>query len=155
MADDWLNIALRFGLYLDLTILFGVSLFGVQALRPDHRATAIARRYVRAVGVTAALGIVLSLWSFVVMAKAMTGATEYAELTSHVFSMMLTTTAVGLAWMARLVALAGCLVAVARLRKHPAPHFGVCAGLGAVALLTVTWAGHGAMDDGVKGYLHL
>lgn len=44
MADDWLNIALRFGLYLDLTILFGVSLFGVQALRPDHRATAIARR---------------------------------------------------------------------------------------------------------------
>eukprot|EP00952_Eustigmatos_sp_NYUAD-ZCMA_P011159 45466-Eustigmatos_ZCMA.PRE.1 len=65
MADDWLNIALRFGLYLDLTILFGVSLFGVQALRPDHRASAIARRYVRAIGVTAALGIVLSLWSFV------------------------------------------------------------------------------------------
>ncbi|MCP1175843.1 copper homeostasis membrane protein CopD (plasmid) [Ralstonia solanacearum] len=155
MADDWLNIALRFGLYLDLTILFGVSLFGVQALRPDHRATAIARRYVRVLGVTAALGIVLSLWSFVVMAKAMTGATDYAELTSHVFGMMLTTTAVGLAWMVRLAALAGCLVVVARLRKHPAPHFGVCAGLGAVALVTVTWAGHGAMDDGARGYLHL
>lgn len=155
MADDWLNIALRFGLYLDLTILFGVSLFGVQALRPDHRASAIARRYVRAIGVTAALGIVLSLWSFVVMAKAMTGVTDYAELTSHVFSMMLTTTAVGLAWMARLAALSGCLVAVARLGKHPAPPFGACAGLGAVALVTVTWAGHGAMDDGARGYLHL
>ena len=155
MADDWLNIALRFGLYLDLTILFGVSLFGVQALRPDHRASAIARRYVRAIGVTAAVGIVLSLWSFVVMAKAMTGATDYAELTSHVFGMLLTSTAVGLAWMVRLAALAGCLVAVARLRKHPAPNFGVCAGLGAVALVTVTWAGHGAMDDGARGYLHL
>ena len=41
MADDWLNIALRFALYVDLTILFGVSLFGAYALRPDHRSSAM------------------------------------------------------------------------------------------------------------------
>ena len=155
MADDWLNIALLFALYLDLTILFGVSLFGVQALRPDHRASAIARRYVCTVGTTAALGILLSLWSIVVMAKAMTGATEYGALTSHIFGMILTTTTVGLAWIARLVALVSCLVVVAWLAKRPIPHFGLCAGLGAVALVTVTWAGHGAMHDGATGYLHL
>ena len=155
MADDWLNIAMRFALYVDLTILFGVSLFGAYALRPDHRSSAIARRYVCAIGVAAASGIVLSLWSIVVTAKAMTGAAEYAELSSHVFGMMLSSTAVGIGWLVRIAALAACLIIVMCVRRMPTLHFDIFAVLGAVALATVAWAGHGAMHDGSRGYVHI
>ncbi|WP_197328798.1 copper homeostasis membrane protein CopD [Ralstonia syzygii] len=154
MADDGLSVALRFALYLDLMLVFGVALFGLQALRPEDRAAAIARRYVRVIVVSVAAGIVLSLWSVLVMAKAMTGAAEYAELTRHVFGMILTATAFGLAWTVRMAALAACLSAVAVLRRRPTARFAVLAALGATALATLTWSGHGAMDDGARGVLH-
>lgn len=150
MADDGLSVAL----YLDLMLVFGVALFGLQALRPEDRAAAIARRYVRVIVVSVAAGIVLSLWSVLVMAKAMTGAAEYAELTRHVFGMILTATAFGLAWTVRMAALAACLSAVAVLRRRPTARFAVLAALGATALATLTWSGHGAMDDGARGVLH-
>ncbi|MGD7178257.1 copper homeostasis membrane protein CopD [Ralstonia pseudosolanacearum] len=154
MADDGLNVALRFALYLDLMLVFGVALFGLGALRPEERASAIARRYVRVVAVSVAVGIVLSLWSAVVMAKAMTGAAEYAELTGHVFGMILGATAFGLAWAVRMAALVACLPAALALRRCPTARFAVLAALGATALATLTWAGHGAMDQGARGMLH-
>ncbi|QOK93759.1 copper homeostasis membrane protein CopD (plasmid) [Ralstonia pseudosolanacearum] len=154
MADDGLNVALRFALYLDLMLVFGVALFGLRTLRPEERASAIARRYVRVVAVSVAVGIVLSLWSAVVMAKAMTGAAEYAELTGHVFAMILGATAFGLAWAVRMAALVACLPAVVALRRCPTARFAVLAVLGATALATLTWAGHGAMDQGARGVLH-
>ncbi|CAH0446160.1 Copper resistance protein D [Ralstonia syzygii subsp. syzygii] len=104
--------------------------------------------------VSVAAGIVLSLWSVLVMAKAMTGAAEYAELTRHVFGMILTATAFGLAWTVRMAALAACLSAVAVLRRRPTARFAVLAALGATALATLTWSGHGAMDDGARCVLH-
>ncbi|XAQ44587.1 copper homeostasis membrane protein CopD [Ralstonia solanacearum] len=154
MADDGLNVALRFALYLDLMLVFGVALFGLRALRPEERSSAIARRYVRVVAVSVAVGIVLSLWSAVVMAKAMTGAAEYAELTGHVFGMILGATAFGLAWAVRMAALVACLPAALALRRCPTARFAVLAALGATALATLTWAGHGAMDQGARGVLH-
>lgn len=154
MADDGLNVALRFALYLDLMLVFGVALFGLGALRPEERASAIARRYVRVVAVSVAVGIVLSLWSAVVMAKAMTGAAEYAELTGHVFGMILGATAFGLAWAVRMAALVACLPAALAQLRCPTARFAVLAALGATALATLTWAGHGAMDQGARGMLH-
>lgn len=155
MPDDWLVVALRFALYLDLMVLFGVPLFGIHAMRPDDRTLVLARRYVRIVGFAAVLGIGLSLASMVVMAKALIGASEYAELTAHVFGMIMTATSVGLAWTARIVVLLAALAVIAVLRTRSALRFGALAVLGAVALATVAWAGHGAMDDGTRGGLHL
>ena len=155
MPDDWLVVALRFALYLDLMVLFGVPLFSLHAMRPDDRTSALAWKYVRIVGLAAVLGIGLSLVSMVMMAKAMTGASEYAELTAHVFGMIMTGTSVGLAWTARIVVLLAVLALIAALRTRPALRFGALAALGAVALATVAWAGHGAMDDGTRGGLHL
>lgn len=155
MPEDWLVVALRFALYLDLMVLFGVALFGIHAMRPDDRSSIVARRYIRIVGIAAVLGIGLSLASMAVMAKAMTEASTYAELTAHVFGMIMTGTLVGMAWTARMAVLLATLVAVAVLRPHPAWRFGVVSALGAVALATVAWAGHGAMDDGTRGGLHL
>ncbi|AEG71065.1 copper homeostasis membrane protein CopD [Ralstonia solanacearum] len=155
MPDNWLAVALRFALYLDLMVAFGVALFGLYAMRPDERSSVVARRYVYVIGLAAVLGIGLSLASMVVMAKAMTGATEYAELTAHVFGMIMTATSVGLAWTARIVVLLAALAVIAMLRTRPTLRFGVSASLGAAALATVAWAGHGAMDDGTRGGLHL
>lgn len=159
MPDDWLVVALRFALYLDLMVLFGVALFcvnaGIHAMRSNDRNAVVARRYIQIIGLSAVLGIGLSLASMVVMAKAMTGASEYAELTTHVFGMIMTGTSVGLAWTARVVVLLAALVCLATLGNRPALRFGMASLLGAVALATVAWAGHGAMDDGARGGLHL
>lgn len=159
MPEDWFVVGLRFALYLDLMVLFGVALFcvnaGIHAMRPDDRHSTVARRYVRAIGTAAALGIGLSLASMVVMAKAMTGASEYAELTAHVFGMIVTGTSVGLAWTARIAVLLAALAAIALLRARPGLRLSVLSALGAVALATLAWAGHGAMDDGARGGLHL
>lgn len=36
MAGDWLTIVLRLALYLDITAAFGVTMFGIYALRHDE-----------------------------------------------------------------------------------------------------------------------
>ncbi|HEP9100188.1 TPA: copper homeostasis membrane protein CopD [Pseudomonas aeruginosa] len=154
MADDWINIALRFAVYMDLAATFGVALFGVYALRLDGRSPPIAQRYARAVAAGAILGIVLSACSMAVLAKAMSGAESYGELTSHIFEMVISETPVGVAWTIRLVALAACAgLALSKLRI--AYRLIGAAALSAMALATMAWSGHGAMSTGAQGYLHL
>ncbi len=96
MAGDWLTIALRLALYLDLAAAFGVALFALYALGRDERSSAVARRFRTLVGAAAALGIGLSVWALTVLAKAMSGAQSYAELTTHVFEMLITGTHMGI-----------------------------------------------------------
>ena len=126
MAEDWFTIVLRLALYLDMAAGFGVAMFSVYALGHDERSLAIARRYRVCVGVCAVIGIGLSVIGMTVLAKAMSGAQTYAELSTHIFEMLITGTHMGLAWCIR-----------------------------SVALATLAWAGHGAMDDGMRGYVHL
>lgn len=154
MTDDWLNIALRFAVYMDLGATFGVSLFGVYALRLDSRSSLVAQRFARAAFAGALVGIALSLGAMAVLAKAMSGAATYGELNSNVFEMIISETAVGIAWSVRLLALVACVgLAVSKLRTvHRL--IGLTA-LSALALATLAWSGHGAMSEGAQGYLHL
>jgi putative copper resistance protein D len=154
MTDDWLNIALRFAVYMDLGATFGVSLFGVYALRLDSRSSLVAQRFARAAVAGALVGIALSLGAMAVLAKAMSGAATYGELNSNVFEMIISETAVGIAWSVRLLALVACVgLAVSKLRTvHRL--IGSTA-LSALALATLAWSGHGAMSEGAQGYLHL
>lgn len=152
---DWATVSVRFALYLDLTALFGLPLFGLYALRREEISSGIGSRYVAISSALAAVGIGLSLANIAVMAKAMTGASEYAELQSHVFEMIVTGTDFGAAWAVRLVALVLCLLVALFARRWPALQIGVLAAAGGVALSTLAWGGHGAMDDGVRRYIHL
>ncbi|WP_343548624.1 copper homeostasis membrane protein CopD [Ralstonia sp.] len=155
MPEDWLAVTLRFALYLDLMVLFGVSLFSLYALGPTDPSSGIFRLYSRMTEASALAGIVLSIWDVVAMAESMSGATRYSELTSHVFDTILTGTAVGAAWLVRLAVLAaGVVVAIAWRRNARRRQIGLAAS-GAIALATLAWAGHGAMDDGLRGVLHL
>ncbi|SCK43373.1 putative copper resistance protein D [Variovorax sp. HW608] len=155
MGDDWQAIAVRFGLYLDLMLLCGVPLFGLCALRRRERASWAGSRMGRLLAATAMLGIALSLVGMAVMARSMSGAEDYASVERHVYEMVVMHTHVGLSWLVRMGALAAAICAALWLRPWPTLWLCATAGFGAVALSSLAWAGHGAMDDGAKGFMHL
>ncbi|CAG9166432.1 copper homeostasis membrane protein CopD [Cupriavidus pinatubonensis] len=152
---DWATVAVRFALYFDLTTLFGLPLFGLYSLRRDELSSRLGTRFAAICMAVAALGIVLSLANIAIMAKGMTGASSYGELQAHVFEMIVTGTDFGAAWAARLVALFLCVAVALFVRRRPALQFGVLTAAGGLALSTLAWGGHGAMDDGVRRYIHL
>lgn len=154
MADDWLNIASRFVLYVSMASAFGVALFGLYALHPLERTSLVAQRYQQLVGSLAALAIFVSLWSMAVVAKMMSGAPGYGELSTHIFETILTGTPLGQAWILRIVALGLC-IPIAVLNLNATHRFTALVASSGIALATLAWSGHGAMDDGARGYIHL
>jgi putative copper resistance protein D len=134
---DLLNIILRFALYVDLLLLFGLALFGLYSFNALLR----FRRLLRGMAVTGAL---LSVAGLVLMTRAMSGETQLAALWPHL-QMMLLETDVGLAWALRMTALA---IVVIRPGLWPASL------AGAIALASLAWSGHGAMDEGWLRFWH-
>jgi putative copper resistance protein D len=152
---DCLAITVRFGLYLDLMLLFGVPLFTIRTFRRNDRALIADMHFDRLLPGLAGFGIVLSLVGMAVMAKAMSGAEDYAAMGRHVYEMVIVHTDVGIAWLVRMGALMVAISAPALLGRMPTQMLPVIAAMGAVALSSLAWAGHGAMDEGARGYLHL
>lgn len=134
---DLLNIILRFALYVDLLLLFGLALFGLYSFNALLR----FRRLLRGMAVTGAL---LSVAGLVLMTRAMSGETQLAALWPHL-QMMLLETDVGLAWALRMTALA---IVVIR------PSLWSASLAGAIALASLAWSGHGAMDEGWLRFWH-
>jgi putative copper resistance protein D len=153
MELDWVSVALRFGLYAVLTAVFGVPLFNLYALRPEERPTTLSRAF-PIVSISVLLGIVLSIASLIVMAKNMTGAADYRSLENHAFGMILQGTDFGTAWMMRMAALVVCVLGLLMIRFQATLACLTIAAGGGIALASLAWAGHGAMDEGIRGYLH-
>ncbi len=135
---DLPGIALRFALFLDLLLLVGIA--GHAGLR--HRVA----RLPWVVVTLAILAMMLSVAGLVVLAAAMAG-TAIDEVDRATLGMVVTATAVGHAWVVRMVALGAAVLLAARPR--PAALASV------VALATLAWGGHGAMDEGATGWVHL
>ncbi|WP_061959530.1 copper homeostasis membrane protein CopD, partial [Cupriavidus pauculus] len=55
----------------------------------------------------------------------------------------------------RLVALVLCVLVALFVQKRPGLQFWALSAGGGVALSTLAWGGHGAMDDGIRRYIHL
>jgi copper resistance protein D len=155
MAEGWPNIALRFAIYADLMVLFGVPLFGIQVLGTREQPAWLAGRYMAISTTAAGFATILSALGLMVMAAQMVGAADISEVTRHVLEMILTRTDAGISWAIRIAALAVCMVALPVLRKRPAALFAVVSGASAVALASLAWTGHGAMDEGARGAVHL
>ena len=134
---DLLNIILRFALYVDLLLLFGLALFGLYSFNALLR----FRPLLRGMAVTGAL---LSVAGLVLMTRAMSGETQLAALWPHL-QMMVLETDVGLAWALRMTALA---IVVIWPGLWPASL------AGAIALASLAWSGHGAMDEGWLRFWH-
>jgi putative copper resistance protein D len=151
MAEGWSNIALRLAVYVDLMVLFGVPLFATYALGPGDHDSWIRRRFTALAVAASVVGLALSALGLVAMAEQMAGASDVSAVTRHVVEMILTRTGAGFAWAVRCAALALCIVAAFAFRGRFLPFRAA----GAVALATLAWTGHGAMDDGARGWLHL
>lgn len=151
--SDSINIALRFALYLDLMLLFGLAAFGLYSLRGQERVSGAQLPFAPLLLATAVLGGLLSLAAMACMAWAMSGVTAWAELWPHI-EMMVVETDLGMAWTLRMAALLLAGVAVTLNQRWPTTSLGLVALGGAVALATLAWAGHGAMDEGTRRNWH-
>ena len=149
---DAFGIVIRFALFLDLMAAFGLAMFGVISLRGTERVSALPLRplIVGAAIVGVALSI-LGLWS---LAASMAGVPIWAVDRATV-SMLLAGTAIGKAWIVRVVALmVVALLSLVAWRKTNGMLVATSFA-GGIALATLAWTGHGAMDEGPVGWLHL
>jgi putative copper resistance protein D len=150
---DLINIALRLVLYLDLMLLFGLAAFGLYALRGQERKSGEVLPFARLLASTAIVGVLLSIAGMLCMAWAMSGVTDWAELQPHV-EMIVLETDVGSSWSLRILALTLTLVAATQSKRRPSASLWLGTLAGGVALATLAWAGHGAMDEGERRNWH-
>ncbi|VVM99599.1 copper homeostasis membrane protein CopD [Pseudomonas fluorescens] len=151
--SDSANVVLRFVLYVDLMLLFGVALFGLYSCRGQERLTGVVLPFRRLLAGTAGLGALLSSAGMVLMASTMSGESDVAELRPHI-EMMLFETEVGLAWTVRMIALVIAGLALMLNPHAPASSLVIAATAGGIALASLAWSGHGAMDEGSRRYWH-
>ncbi|WLG92367.1 copper homeostasis membrane protein CopD [Pseudomonas cucumis] len=149
--SDSISIALRFALYVDLMLLFGVALFGLYSLKGQERMSGAVLPFRSMLAGTAVLGALLSIASIVMMASAMSGESDFAELRPHL-EMMMFETDVGLAGVVRIVALLTAALAV--MLRAPGVSLWIAAFAGGIALSSLAWNGHGAMDEGSRRDWH-
>jgi putative copper resistance protein D len=149
--SDSVSIALRFALYVDLMLLFGVALFGLYSLKGQERMSGAVLPLRSMLAGTAVLGALLSVASMLMMVSAMSGESDFAELRPHI-EMMVLETDVGLAWVIRIVALV--VAGLAVMLRAPGFSLLVAAFAGGVALASLASSGHGAMDEGSRRYWH-
>jgi putative copper resistance protein D len=151
MDADWATVALRYALYADLTLLFGVPLAAMWLLRVDaHRAT----YWGRVAASVAAAGIMLSVIGLLATASTMMGEASYLAIDGETVRMIVTETGLGVAWQVRMLALLVCLLASVAPRQPRAMRV-MLPLAAAVALATLAWGGHGAMHEGMRGVIHL
>ena len=97
--------------------------------------------------------MLVSVASMVMMASTMSGESDFSELRPHI-EMMVFETDVGLAWVVRIIALVAGGLAVMLNQRAPGASLLVAAIAGGIALASLAWSGHGAMDEGSRRYWH-
>ena len=152
--SDSVGVALRFALYLDLMLLFGLGLFGLYGLKASERISGAVLNFKGWLVGAALLGVLLSMASLLVMTQAMSGEQEWQALGPHL-QMMLWQTELGLTWMLRIGAMLVAVLAVLTSARWPSAGLWLATWAAGVALATLAWAGHGAMDDGALRAWHL
>lgn len=144
-------IGVRFALYGVLGGLFGLSAFALYSVRVGERANALVLRPWLVTG--AVLGLLLSIVWLTLLAAAMTGTPPW-PIDREAVGMLLDQPGIGTAWKVRMAALA-----VAALASLFAAGRGLLLALVALvsgaALATLAWTGHGAMNEGATGWVHL
>lgn len=139
---DWAGVALRFAVYADLLLLFGLA---VRPLRQSGEQ--LTARIGRAVLLLALVGLPLQGLAFVQSVADMSG-TTIGGIDRETFNFVLRETPSGTAFLVRSAALALTIVAALMMRRR-------LLALGpAVALATLAWNGHAAVSEGGAGMVH-
>ncbi|MFM9827588.1 MAG: copper homeostasis membrane protein CopD [Sphingomonas sp.] len=132
------GIALRLLVYLDSVLMLGMLLFAASWTRQVRSATAVF----------AAVGIVLTTVTMLRLAASFSDSTAFFDI--PMLQMLLTETAIGWAAIARITA----LLAVVTLALTSAKRFYPIL-FAIIAVVLLSWNGHGAMTDNALGWLHL
>lgn len=148
---DWSLIGVRFALYLTLAALFGLSAFGLYGLREGEGRGALPLRPWLVASAT--LGLAFSAAWVVLMASSMAGTPAW-PIDREAIGALLTDSAIGAAWKLRMAALVGAGLAAMRVASRGI-WLGIVVLCSAVAIGTLAWTGHGAMDEAVIGWAHL
>ncbi len=152
---DQLNIGIRFALYVNLMLLFGLPLFGLYALNGMERPQNAILPLRALTGWLSASGITLSLLSIIAMTASMAGV-SLDEVDRASVSMMIFETPMGNAWVLRVLALLSTLAAACLVRGSKGHLWlGLAAGGSATALASLAWTGHGAASEGADGTVQL
>lgn len=144
---DWALVAVRFGVYLTIGALFGLSAFGLYALRAGERGSALALRGWLAASTV--LGLILSACWLVLLSASMADLPPWT-IDRAAIDGVLTGNAIGVAWKVRILALL--IAGMATLRTQWLP---VVVLASASALASLGWTGHGSIDEGTLGWVHL
>ena len=148
---DWVGVAVRLALYVDLMLACGLAAFTLTAPTGTARKMPL-RTLLVACG---CLDLVLSAGGLLVMTAAMAG-TTLAQVDRETLTMVVDETPYGAAWTIRMVALVLAVGSASTIRgkSSRAPIAASAAAL-ALAVATLAWGGHGAMSEGAIGILHL
>ena len=150
--DNLPVIAIRFALYVDLMVLAGVTAFSLYALKPEERGTALLPLAKPAL-LLSLLGLLLSGSGMIALVAAMTG-TSLWEVDGSAFREIVTQSAIGSAWVMRMVAVAIALLAALALGRSPRLARYCLLASAVLAIATLVWTGHAGATEGWTGSLH-
>jgi putative copper resistance protein D len=153
-VNDWFVVAARFALYGDLTLLFGLPLFGLYGLRGEEQRNRGLLPLLPRVAAMSIAGIILSAIGFVAMAATMAG-TGLRQIEPATLTMLLGQTSVGTAFMVRIAATTICLLASPLLSRNPITALGIIVVSAGTGLSSLAWSGHGVATEGSAGTAHL
>lgn len=151
--SEWANIAIRFGLYADLMLLFGAAFFALYALRGGDRLSGQVLPLRLLLPALALGGILLSAAGMAVTLTTMTGL-RLSEVDAETVGILINETPLGVAWKVRVLAL---LVAAAAAYFIASPTLSLwIVGLASAAALgSLAWGGHAAAGEGLLGIIDL
>jgi putative copper resistance protein D len=154
MDNAALLIAVRFALYLDLMLIFGLPLFCLYTFRGAEQRT--GREIVSPAGAVAlsVAGAALAVIAVLLVAANMSDV-PISQLSRETVDALLNQTATGTASKVRVAAMIATLPVIGFIRTNSRLRWTILSALGAIALGSLAWTGHGPADDGMQGTIHL
>lgn len=145
-------IAIRFALYADLMVLAGLVAFTLYGLTLEERASdALPLR--KPACALALIGLVLSNIGMMALIAAMAG-TSITAIDRETAQSIIGETAIGTAWIVRMVAMSGALAFALLLGASPSvARIGLLLS-SSLAIATLVWTGHAGASEGWQGTLH-
>lgn len=149
--DDLPVIVIRFALYADLMVLAGMTAFSFYALTAKERVSSILPLKWPAF-VLAALGFVLSGFGLLVLVAEMTGS-SIRTVDLEVLREIASESAIGIAWLVRMAAMAIAVVAALAINHSSAARYVLLSSV-SLAIATLVWTGHAGATEGWAGTAH-
>ncbi|MGL4302933.1 MAG: copper homeostasis membrane protein CopD [Sphingomonas sp.] len=147
-----LLIGARFAVYATILAAFGIALFGDD--RRGDAATDVTAPSGALLATLALTGAVASVAQILAMAASMAGV-GISGLDRATLMDLIAASAIGYAWLLRIGALIAVALAALALRRFPKTMRATSFVGATIAVATLAWTGHGAMDDGAIGWFHL